>query len=113
MSMPLGDRTGPLGLGPRTGRGLGYCAGYGVPGYLNPIGRGFGYGRGFGFGRFWLWTWLWRWGFRYAQAFGYPYRYGYTQVDEKAVLSAQAKALEEELNAIKARLAELEKQTEK
>jgi hypothetical protein len=40
MSMPLGDRTGPLGLGPRTGRGLGYCAGYGVPGYLNPIGRG-------------------------------------------------------------------------
>jgi len=105
--MPLGDRTGPLGLGPRTGRGLGYCAGYGVPGYLSPIGRGFGFGRGFGYGR------GYGCGFRYAQAFGYPYRYGYTQVDEKAVLSAQAKALEEELNAIKARLAELEKQTEK
>ena len=111
--MPLGDRTGPLGLGPRTGRGLGYCAGYGVPGYLNPIGRGFGYGRGFGFGRGFGYGRGYGWGFRYAPVFGYPYRYGYTQVDEKAVLSAQAKALEEELNAIKARLAELEKQTEK
>jgi hypothetical protein len=111
--MPLGDRTGPLGLGPRTGRGLGYCAGYDVPGYLNPIGRGFGYGRGFGFGRGFGYGRGYGWGFRYAQAFGYPYRYGYTQADEKAVLSSQAKALEEELNAIKARLAELEKQTEK
>ncbi|NPA39927.1 MAG: DUF5320 domain-containing protein, partial [Thermodesulfobacteria bacterium] len=25
--MPWGDRTGPLGMGPRTGRGLGYCSG--------------------------------------------------------------------------------------
>lgn len=23
--MPGGDRTGPLGTGPRTGRGMGYC----------------------------------------------------------------------------------------
>ena len=27
--MPFGDRTGPLGLGPRTGRVMGYCAGFG------------------------------------------------------------------------------------
>lgn len=27
--MPNFDRTGPYGLGPRTGRGLGPCAGYG------------------------------------------------------------------------------------
>ena len=40
--MPAGDRTGPLGLGPMTGRAAGYCAGYPVPGYANPIpGRGF------------------------------------------------------------------------
>lgn len=26
--MPGGDRTGPLGMGPMTGRGLGYCAGF-------------------------------------------------------------------------------------
>jgi hypothetical protein len=53
--MAFGDGTGPLGQGPMTGRGAGYCAGYGVPGYANPIsGRGwFGYGRGWGRGRGW------------------------------------------------------------
>jgi len=40
--MPLGDGTGPAGFGPMTGRAAGYCAGYPVPGYVNPIpGRGF------------------------------------------------------------------------
>jgi hypothetical protein len=29
--MPGGDRTGPLGTGPRTGRGLGYCGSYDSP----------------------------------------------------------------------------------
>ena len=48
--MPAGDRTGPWGLGPMTGRAAGYCAGYPVPGYMNPIP---GYGLGFGFGRGW------------------------------------------------------------
>ena len=46
--MPRGDRTGPRGLGPRTGRAAGYCAGYPVPGFMNPTP---GYGRGFNFGR--------------------------------------------------------------
>jgi len=44
--MPLGDGTGPQGFGPMTGRGLGYCAGYQVPGYMNP----YGYGGRMGFG---------------------------------------------------------------
>ena len=35
-AMPRGDRTGPMGMGPMTGRAAGYCAGYGVPGYANP-----------------------------------------------------------------------------
>lgn len=51
--MPFGDRTGPWGLGPMTGRGMGYCAGFPVPGFMNPgygFGRGFGSGRGFGRG---------------------------------------------------------------
>ena len=49
--MPGGDRTGPLGAGPMTGRGLGYCAGYGIPGFAHGGGgRGFG-GRGMGRGR--------------------------------------------------------------
>ena len=49
--MPRGDRTGPVGMGPMTGRAAGLCAGYGVPGYVNPAGgRGY-WGRGGGWGR--------------------------------------------------------------
>jgi hypothetical protein len=51
--MPGGDRTGPRGGGPRTGRGLGYCAGYEQPGYTaqGPAQRmGWGF-RGGGGGR--------------------------------------------------------------
>lgn len=33
--MPFGDRTGPRGQGPMSGRSAGYCAGYDVPGYVN------------------------------------------------------------------------------
>ena len=65
--MPRGDRTGPAGAGPMTGRGAGHCAGYAQPGFMNPApggggfgaaqgggfaaqGRSFGAGRGGGFG---------------------------------------------------------------
>ena len=49
--MPGGDRTGPRGMGAMTGRTAGYCAGFGFPGYANPItGRGFGMGFGRGIG---------------------------------------------------------------
>jgi hypothetical protein len=48
--MPQGDRTGPMGAGPQTGRGAGYCAGFAVPGCANGGGVGFG-GRGRGRGR--------------------------------------------------------------
>lgn len=49
--MPGGDRTGPAGMGPMTGRAAGYCAGYSMPGAMNPVpGRGF-WGRGRGGGR--------------------------------------------------------------
>jgi hypothetical protein len=119
--MPGGDRTGPLGLGPMTGRRAGLCAGYPVPGYLNPIpGRGwFGVGRGgfprgggrgrtFGGGR----GWWWRSGF-----YGYPpYAPGYppaysepTVEEEKEILQDELAALEEEMKAIKTRMSELGK----
>ncbi|MBT4482390.1 MAG: DUF5320 domain-containing protein, partial [Candidatus Latescibacteria bacterium] len=39
-----GDGTGPAGLGPMTGRGAGYCAGYSVPGYQNTTVPRRGYG---------------------------------------------------------------------
>jgi len=97
--MPLGDRTGPWGLGPMTGRGLGYCAGFPVPGYMNPgpglwFGRGFGFGKGFGrgygfgrgrgwgrglFGRFWGYPYppAMSYGYPWAAPYGYPYPYSY------------------------------------
>jgi hypothetical protein len=43
--MPRGERTGPMGFGPVTGRGAGYCGGAGVPGSLSAA-RGRGGGRG-------------------------------------------------------------------
>ena len=49
--MPRGNRTGPMGWGPQTGRGLGYCAGFSSPGYTK--GSGMGIGRGYGGGRGW------------------------------------------------------------
>ena len=57
--MPGGSGTGPMGMGPMTGRAAGYCAGFSMPGYSNMapgggFGAGFGRGRGFsGGGRGW------------------------------------------------------------
>ncbi len=52
--MPAGDRTGPMGQGPMTGRKMGFCQGNDTPGCMNNrsgLGRGLGLGRGRGFGR--------------------------------------------------------------
>jgi len=47
INMPFGDGTGPAGMGQMTGRAAGFCAGYPVPGYMNPIAGGVGlYGAG-------------------------------------------------------------------
>ncbi len=49
--MPRGDRSGPMGMGPGSGRAAGFCAGYNTPGFLNRFfGGGFGRGAGTGFG---------------------------------------------------------------
>jgi hypothetical protein len=135
--MPGGDGTGPAGLGPMTGRAAGYCAGYSMPGYMNPIpgrgyfgrGRGF-YGRGGGRGRrnWYYATGLPGWG-RAAQGLpawggwganpyyhGAPYANPYspwgtaeiTPQQEAAMLRDQAKAMQEEINSINQRITELE-----
>lgn len=46
--MPQGDRTGPMGQGPRTGKSFGLCSGYDTPGFTKGFG---GQGRGLGFGQ--------------------------------------------------------------
>ena len=110
--MPGGDRTGPMGTGPRTGRGAGYCAGYNMPGYANPMpgvglrygrgmGRGPGRGRSFGGGRGLGYGWNWPGYYTY----GAPYASG---KEEAAVLKDQAKAMQEEIEAINDRIKELE-----
>jgi len=117
--MPRGDRTGPLGMGPMTGRAAGYCAGYTVPGYMNPYGgRGMGMARGFrGGGR--------RFG-NFAPAAvnplgaGYypspvpqanhvdPMAAGYSSSQELEMLKNQADYLVSTLGDIKKRIEELE-----
>jgi hypothetical protein len=120
--MPAGNRRGPLGQGPRTGRGMGYCAGYPVPGFMSPgpgLGFGRGFGRGFGFGRGRGWRRGGRGffgGYPYEMPYGYPYSpYPMgspfpSQEEEKEILKDEADAIEEELAHIKKRLKELEKQ---
>ena len=44
--MPRGDRMGPEGMGPGTGRGAGFCNGFDRPGFMNPS-PGYGAGNGF------------------------------------------------------------------
>jgi len=118
--MPRGDRTGPMGMGPMTGRAAGFCTGFGMPGYANAVpGRGFGMafggGRGFrghgfgGGGRGWR-NWFYATGLpgwtptgRYATPYSSP-----DPELEKAALKNQQAALQSELDGIKERLVELE-----
>jgi hypothetical protein len=109
--MPGGDRTGPLGVGPRTGRGAGFCSGNSIPGFMNSrigfrrsLGRGRNFGRGRGF-----------WRFSNYDSYNSP-RYldpslnlQTTKEEEKAYLEETLKGLEEEINNIKNRIQELSK----
>jgi len=126
--MPGGDGTGPMGMGPMTGRGAGYCAGYSVPGYMNPTpgGGAWGWGRGFGrgLGRGWgrgRWAAPAAYGAPAygapaygapaygaaaygAQPFGWPQP---TPEQETETLKQQAEFLQSQLDAIQKRLDEL------
>ncbi len=130
--MPRGDKTGPTGMGPMTGRAAGYCAGYRMPGYTNPLpGRGFGMGfgrgrgawsRGFGGGRGWR-------NMFYASGLEGPCRgdqpgwmrfggYAAPEIDPdpemvKQALKSQADYLQNELDTIRKRLEAVEKEAEK
>ncbi len=102
--MPGGDRTGPMGQGPFTGRGLGNCLAYGIPALAGSaaffgfgrrrgwFGRGAGRGFGAGFGR------GMGWGFAQNFGMGTPSR------------NDELTALKEEAKAIQDRISELENQ---
>lgn len=114
--MPKGNGTGPLGMGPITGRAAGFCAGYNMPGYMN---NEPGHGYGIGFGR--------RKNF-FGDGFGRRNRFFATGIPgqarfvrenapntdpetEKQFLKNQAEFLQTEMEAIKKRLDDLNKES--
>ncbi len=124
--MPGGDGTGPMGMGPMTGGGRGFCA---VPmrDWNGPFGRRFfgrgrgrGWGRGGGFGRGLGWRHGWS---GYGPAWGYPYGvtpyYGdpsvseFTPQQEAEMLKKEAKAMQDEIDSINQRIGELESAAKK
>ena len=110
--MPGGDGTGPAGLGPMTGRAAGFCAGYSVPGYMNPIGgRGYwGIGRG---GRPWGGGRGRCFGGGHGRMFGALQPAIMTAEQELASLKNQAALMEEQMSATKSRIEELESSEKK
>lgn len=109
--MPRGDRTGPMGMGSKTGRGAGYCNGFAAPGCTNPIRFAGGFGGGFGRGfrrRF------------YADGLSGRARCGDVAgtetgpaaFNEGALLKDQAELLESRLQQIKKRLSSISGEAE-
>lgn len=109
--MPGGDRTGPMGMGPRTGWGAGFCAGYAVPGFLNPgygAGGAFCGGRG-GWGRrnrfFATGVPGWQYLARNPIPVGMPFSaQPETPQDELDILKGQAQYLENGMKELQARM---------
>ena len=116
--MPFGDGTGPIGMGPMTGKGMGYCAGVPAPGYMNPgYGRGC-FGRGGGRGRR---NWFYATGMpgwmradqgMPAYGMGVPRMAVYpttpTPDVESVMLKNQAEFLKQQLEEIQSRIGDLE-----
>jgi hypothetical protein len=97
-----------------TGRGAGHCAGHPAPGYAH---QPYGWGRGWGGGRGWRHR---RWAhggprFGYGPAWDVPPAYGPyaqppTREEEVAFLRERAGWLQEQLDAVQARIDELEEE---
>ncbi|MBW2061377.1 MAG: DUF5320 domain-containing protein [Deltaproteobacteria bacterium] len=111
--MPGYDRTGPMGQGPMTGGGFGFCSGARPAGSW-AAGRGAGRGaRPWGGGRGRVFGGAWQ-----PQGFYDPaYRAGYPDTgpgapagSESEFLKAQAEDLRTQLKDLEARLAEIEKE---
>ena len=111
--MPGGDRTGPMGAGPMTGKGAGFCAGFSAAGRANPSGGrgffGFRCGRGFGMnggGRGWR-NWFRATGLPgFARANNFSAQ---AMESEQEILKQQAQYLKDSLDSINKRIEELNK----
>ncbi len=106
--MPRGNRTGPAGMGPMTGRGAGFCAGYNTPGFMNrPLGggMGMGFGRGRGMGNGFAWRQQAAWMPNVAPVAPDPWQ-------EMEILKNQAASLSQQMEAIQERISQLSSQNE-
>lgn len=123
--MSKGDRTGPMGMGPMTGRAAGYCAGYETGGFAHPaFNRGFGGGlnRGRGIGTGGFGGGRGRRNMFYATGLPGYARFGgagapaanavITPEDTKKALISRAEFMEKELETIKKRIGEMEKESD-
>jgi len=115
--MPLGDGTGPMGMGPMTGRVEGFCGGNGAAGFMNRSAGlgGFGRcrgGRGGGCGRrnMFYATGLtgWQRAAMDTQSTGVGNDAGMTKTQEIKVLKQQADDAAQVLENIRKRIGELE-----
>jgi hypothetical protein len=114
--MPRGDRTGPLGMGPMTGRGAGLCSGNTMPGFMNTrlsgtggagkCGSGFR-GRGRGFCRCFYATGLP--GLAHFENIYSGDTQAWSTEDEAKILKSQSEYLGRALEDVNARLSELGK----
>ncbi|MCL4424648.1 MAG: DUF5320 domain-containing protein [Firmicutes bacterium] len=119
--MPAFDGTGPRGLGPRTGWGMGFCRSgtyRGSAGAYPHFGRGRGYwGRGYDRGSWGLsrgWDGHWGPGGGYGPAYAPGYASGpayYSQEEERAYLQDRLQFFRDELAATEKRLEELKSRT--
>jgi hypothetical protein len=101
--MPGGDRTGPRGMGPLTGRAVGYCAGYDAPGYWN---SGRGRGAGFGAGRGARGGMAWRSGWGRGGR-GWPRQVPTENPAPTELTSTDQEKLEQRLDRLQAEVSEL------
>lgn len=109
--MPRGDRTGPSGMGPMTGRAFGYCAGYEAPGFITAAGPGRGMARGFGGARG-----RGGYGLGMGRGRGYgvggPGYYGMGPAPIPAAPENQKQMLKDELTALEERMRFLQREME-
>ncbi len=94
--MPGGDGTGPVGYGPRTGRGAGYCSRYPLPGFA-----------ALGTRRRFLGTGYMRPRFYGVKGYPGPGYYAGKEADEKKYLKEQAELLKKEIDSVEARIKEI------
>jgi len=118
--MSGGDRTGPMGRGPMTGRGRGWCGGAGTAVNMPQRGRGPGMARGGGWGGGWRHRyWYYETGLPGWQraSMGGPGLGGwalgpFSREQELVALKEEAVDLGQTLDGLNARIRELEKPTD-